>query len=225
MLIVSTDRISAFDWILPTLIPDKGRVLTAISAFWFDLFSRGSDPVPHHLITTDVDDMDLPAGIDRGHDELAGEAHRKGEKIEARDADHRHGECVGDGHRRRDAHAQTGEQPRAEIHGNHADLTQLDARLAAHEIDLGREDLRVALRPRRMRGRQHALVPTDGAPDLRRRAFDAEHQHQLPPWRGPHHWSIAAVNARVRADQRLPTGTRVISRSSSVAPKAMRISR
>ncbi len=66
MLIVSTDRISAFDWILPTLIPDKGRVLTAISAFWFDLFSRGSDPVPHHLITTDVDDMDLPAGIDRG---------------------------------------------------------------------------------------------------------------------------------------------------------------
>ena len=66
MLIVSTDRISAFDWILPTPIPDKGRVLTAISAFWFDLFSRGSDPVPHHLITTDVDDMDLPSGIDRG---------------------------------------------------------------------------------------------------------------------------------------------------------------
>ncbi len=65
MLIVSTDRISAFDWILPTAIPDKGRVLTAISAFWFDLLSRGAAPVPHHLITTDVDAMGLPAGIDR----------------------------------------------------------------------------------------------------------------------------------------------------------------
>ncbi|MFM8735513.1 MAG: phosphoribosylaminoimidazolesuccinocarboxamide synthase [Pirellulales bacterium] len=64
MLIVSTDRISAFDWILPTPIPDKGRVLTAISAFWFDLLSRGPNPVPHHLITTDVDAMDLPASID-----------------------------------------------------------------------------------------------------------------------------------------------------------------
>ena len=65
MLIVSTDRISAFDWILPTPIPDKGRVLTAISAFWFDLLSRGPDPVAHHLITTDVDAMDLPADVDR----------------------------------------------------------------------------------------------------------------------------------------------------------------
>ena len=65
MLIVSTDRISAFDWILPTPIPDKGRVLTAISAFWFDLLSRGPDPVAHHLITTDVDAMDLPVDVDR----------------------------------------------------------------------------------------------------------------------------------------------------------------
>ena len=36
LLLVSTDRISAFDWILPTGIPDKGRVLTQIAAFWFD---------------------------------------------------------------------------------------------------------------------------------------------------------------------------------------------
>jgi phosphoribosylaminoimidazole-succinocarboxamide synthase len=64
MLIVSTDRISAFDWILTTPIPDKGRVLTAISAFWFDLLSHGPDPVAHHLLTTDVDAMGLPAGID-----------------------------------------------------------------------------------------------------------------------------------------------------------------
>ena len=56
MLIVSTDRISAFDWILPTPIPDKGRVLTAISSFWFSWLG-----VEHHLITTDVESMDLPA--------------------------------------------------------------------------------------------------------------------------------------------------------------------
>jgi len=64
LLIVSTDRISAFDWILPTPIPDKGRVLTAISAFWFDLLSQGPEPVAHHLLTTDVDAMGLPAEID-----------------------------------------------------------------------------------------------------------------------------------------------------------------
>ena len=65
MLIVSTDRISAFDWILPTPIPDKGKVLTAISAFWFDLLSHGPTPIAHHLITTDVDAMGLPPAIDR----------------------------------------------------------------------------------------------------------------------------------------------------------------
>lgn len=59
MLIVSTDRISAFDWILSTPIPDKGRVLTAISAFWFDWLG-----VDHHLITTDVTAMGLPASVD-----------------------------------------------------------------------------------------------------------------------------------------------------------------
>ena len=65
LLIVSTDRISAFDWILPTPIPDKGRVLTAISQFWFELLAAGPDPIAHHLLTTDVDAMELPAEIDR----------------------------------------------------------------------------------------------------------------------------------------------------------------
>jgi phosphoribosylaminoimidazole-succinocarboxamide synthase len=60
LLLVSTDRISAFDWVLPTVIPDKGRVLTQIAAFWFELLGE-----PNHLITTDVDKMDLPAGADR----------------------------------------------------------------------------------------------------------------------------------------------------------------
>jgi phosphoribosylaminoimidazole-succinocarboxamide synthase len=60
LLLVSTDRLSAFDWVLPTGIPDKGRVLTQISAFWFDRLG-----VPNHLITTDVEQMDLPPQIDR----------------------------------------------------------------------------------------------------------------------------------------------------------------
>ena len=60
LLLVSTDRISAFDWVLPTGIPDKGRVLTQIAAFWFDLLGE-----PNHLITTDVDAMGLPPEVDR----------------------------------------------------------------------------------------------------------------------------------------------------------------
>jgi phosphoribosylaminoimidazole-succinocarboxamide synthase len=59
LLLVSTDRISAFDWVLPTGISDKGRVLTQLSRFWFDHFD-----VPHHLLSCDVADFDLPPGID-----------------------------------------------------------------------------------------------------------------------------------------------------------------
>lgn len=59
MIMVSTDRISAFDWVLPTGIPDKGRVLTQISAFWFDRL-----PVEHHVLSTDVHKMALPQDVD-----------------------------------------------------------------------------------------------------------------------------------------------------------------
>ena len=59
LLLVSTDRLSAFDWVLPTGIPDKGRVLTQIAAFWFERLDE-----PNHLITTDVQRIDLPAGVD-----------------------------------------------------------------------------------------------------------------------------------------------------------------
>jgi phosphoribosylaminoimidazole-succinocarboxamide synthase len=54
LLIVTTDRISAFDHVLPTAIPDKGAVLTDMSERWFGLTE---DIVPNHLITTDVDAM------------------------------------------------------------------------------------------------------------------------------------------------------------------------
>jgi len=59
LLMVSTDRISAFDWILPTGIPDKGRVLTQLSSYWFDALRE-----PNHLITTDVAKMQLPSSVD-----------------------------------------------------------------------------------------------------------------------------------------------------------------
>jgi len=51
LLIVTTDRISAFDYVLGSGIPDKGKVLTQLSAFWF---ARMGDLVPHHLLATDV---------------------------------------------------------------------------------------------------------------------------------------------------------------------------
>lgn len=57
LLLVATDRISAFDWILPTGIPDKGRVLTQISKFWFELLE-----VENHLISMDPQELPLPAG-------------------------------------------------------------------------------------------------------------------------------------------------------------------
>lgn len=59
LLLISTDRISAFDWVLPTAIPDKGRVLTQISAFWFELLDT-----PNHVISLDLAHMGLPAGTD-----------------------------------------------------------------------------------------------------------------------------------------------------------------
>ena len=54
LLLVASDRISAFDVILPTLIPDKGKILTELSEFWFALIK---DIVPHHLISTKVEDF------------------------------------------------------------------------------------------------------------------------------------------------------------------------
>src|SRR6202162_3658861 len=65
LLIVATDRLSAFDVILPTPIPDKGRVLTQLSLFWFDLFKN---VIPNHVLSADH----FPAPFDAYRDELAG---------------------------------------------------------------------------------------------------------------------------------------------------------
>jgi phosphoribosylaminoimidazole-succinocarboxamide synthase len=59
LLMISTDRISAFDWVMPNGIPDKGRVLTQLSAFWFERLG-----VPHHVLSLDVDSPGLPGEID-----------------------------------------------------------------------------------------------------------------------------------------------------------------
>jgi phosphoribosylaminoimidazole-succinocarboxamide synthase len=59
LLMISTDRISAFDWILPSGIPDKGRVLTTISEFWFEKLG-----IENHLITMDLTTIDLPEDTD-----------------------------------------------------------------------------------------------------------------------------------------------------------------
>jgi phosphoribosylaminoimidazole-succinocarboxamide synthase len=69
LLMVASDRISAFDVILPTEIPDKGRVLTGLSLFWFE---RTAFMVPNHVLTTSVDEFPQEFGEHR--EELAGRA-------------------------------------------------------------------------------------------------------------------------------------------------------
>jgi phosphoribosylaminoimidazole-succinocarboxamide synthase len=59
LLFVASDRISAFDWVLPNGIPDKGRVLTQVSRFWFDRLD-----VRNHVLSLDPADLDLPAETD-----------------------------------------------------------------------------------------------------------------------------------------------------------------
>jgi phosphoribosylaminoimidazole-succinocarboxamide synthase len=65
LLFIATDRISAFDWVLPTGIPDKGRVLTQLSLFWFDRLN-----VPNHLLNQNLDSLGLAPDVDTA--ELAG---------------------------------------------------------------------------------------------------------------------------------------------------------
>jgi phosphoribosylaminoimidazole-succinocarboxamide synthase len=67
LLIVATDRLSAFDVVMPTPIPDKGKVLTQISLFWFDLLR---DVVPNHVLSAD----NFPAPFDVYREQLAGRA-------------------------------------------------------------------------------------------------------------------------------------------------------
>ncbi len=67
LLLVATDRVSAFDVVMPTGIPDKGKVLTQVSAFWFD---KTKHIIPNHLISTDV--ADFPEEVQPYADMLEG---------------------------------------------------------------------------------------------------------------------------------------------------------
>jgi phosphoribosylaminoimidazole-succinocarboxamide synthase len=67
LLIVATDRISAFDYILATGIPDKGRILTQLSVFWFDFLS---DVTPTHFLTANIDEY--PEPLRQYRDQLEG---------------------------------------------------------------------------------------------------------------------------------------------------------
>src|SRR3989441_10573806 len=66
-LIVATDRLSAFDVVLPTPIPDKGKVLNQMSAFWFDHFK---DFVANHVVSTNTDDY--PSALRGFRDQIEG---------------------------------------------------------------------------------------------------------------------------------------------------------
>jgi phosphoribosylaminoimidazole-succinocarboxamide synthase len=77
LLLVASDRLSAFDVVLPTPIPDKGRVLTGLSRFWFD---HTADIVPNHLLGTD------PAALPAGYTDAAGAAELKGRMMLCRRA-------------------------------------------------------------------------------------------------------------------------------------------
>jgi len=68
LLLVATDRISAFDWVMPNGIPDKGRVLTGLSAFWFERLK-----VANHLISTEIDEAGLDLAPEE-HESLKGRA-------------------------------------------------------------------------------------------------------------------------------------------------------
>src|SRR5437868_8577385 len=67
LLFVATDRISAFDYVLGSGIPNKGKVLTQISLFWFDFLK---DIVPNHVVTADVDKY--PAPLKKYADQIRG---------------------------------------------------------------------------------------------------------------------------------------------------------
>src|SRR3972149_7226528 len=54
LLIISTDRVSAFDVVLPNGIPEKGKVLTAMSVYWFKIMT---DIIPNHLITSEINNF------------------------------------------------------------------------------------------------------------------------------------------------------------------------
>jgi phosphoribosylaminoimidazole-succinocarboxamide synthase len=158
LLLVATDRISAFDWVLPTGIPDKGRVLTGVSQFWFDYLET-----PHHLITTDVDQMPLPAGIDREP--------LRGRTMLARKADVVPMECVVRGYLAGSAwkeYQQTGQVCGAKLPAGLVESDRLPEPIftPATKAEMGAHDENISFE------RMASAVGTDLAEQLRRRSIE-----------------------------------------------------
>ncbi len=91
LLIISTDRLSAFDWVLETPIPDKGKILTEASLLWFDLTKT---IIPNHLITADLGEIKkrLPSGVQASWKDLEGRTMlvKKAKRVDA--------ECIARGY-------------------------------------------------------------------------------------------------------------------------------
>ena len=96
-----------------------------------------------HLAVHRVEHLAL-AGVDHRHDDAVGVPARERQQVERRDADHRDPQRLGDRLGRRQPDAHPGEQPRADVDGDHADLVELDVGLSAHELDRRHECLGVA---------------------------------------------------------------------------------
>jgi phosphoribosylaminoimidazole-succinocarboxamide synthase len=76
VLMVATDRLSAFDWVFPNGVPDRGRVLTQISRFWFETLGER-----HHMLSTNLGQIDLPADAPRADLEGRSMICRKAEPV------------------------------------------------------------------------------------------------------------------------------------------------
>ena len=80
LVIVATDRISAFDWVLPTGIPDKGRILTGLTLFWFDL-PRGAEPPAQHRRGGDGPGVCRPGATTRGPDDAGAQGRGRADRV------------------------------------------------------------------------------------------------------------------------------------------------
>jgi hypothetical protein len=143
----------------------------------------GADSVVAHPLHTAgdvaverVEDLAAPRVDDRD-DEPVRVAHGEREEVEARHADHRQPQRLRHRLRGGDADAQPGEEARTDVDGDRAELVQVDAGVAADEVDRRRERLGVAASLRRVERPEHALVPADRRAHLLRRGLDAEDQH------------------------------------------------
>ncbi len=111
LLFIATDRLSAFDWVLPDAIPDRGKILTSMSVFWFDYLK---DIVDNHLVTADIDRY--PEELKQYRDQLEGRSMivRKAKRIDIECI--ARGYIIGSGYK--DYKKLVSENGKVNLHGN-----------------------------------------------------------------------------------------------------------